>query len=434
MNYADRALIVGELYRFTTPIDRAAETVDGVKNFLFFTHHPGQPAGHPYIARGINPLSEIAGGLRPAICLATKTSRAGSRATPWHDRFDLARGSGRYFGDAKLDHRRMGKAATGTPGNRALLRELEKSQSTDPSVRAMAGPLVCLEQVERSLYRFLGLGVLQSASHVTQLDPATGEPFPNILFEVALLDLSPEGNRLPWTWVNARRDGTTGEDLAPLAWRSWVELGNDEIERVRAVAASPPVRSREAQSPPKGSDLERLLKEIYYHFTDSGLATKHEFEFLAAAVVADVLAESGTYRHAWVTREGGDFGIDFVGSLTVGVPPASTNLVLLGQAKCESPGRSTNAVHVARTVARLRRGWIGAYVTTAWFTEATQRELASDDYPIIMLSGAEVAAAVKRIMVAKHCGTVAELMEAVDRRVSNDPPESALVRPANFGV
>lgn len=46
---------------------------------------------------------------------------------------------------------------------------------------------------------------------------------------------------------------------------------------------------------------------------------------------------------------------------------------------------------IARTVARLKRGWIGAYVTTSFFSKQSQLEVIEDAYPLIKISGLTLA-------------------------------------------
>ncbi len=111
------------------------------------------------------------------------------------------------------------------------------------------------------------------------------------------------------------------------------------------------------------------------------------FEPIAAWITERRLAAGGIYRHHGVTRASGDRGFDFVGTLELGTGFGSVQLVVLGQAKCEHPKTPTNAVHVARTVARLRRGWVGAYVTTSYFSASTQEEILEDKYPILLIDG-----------------------------------------------
>jgi hypothetical protein len=95
-------------------------------------------------------------------------------------------------------------------------------------------------------------------------------------------------------------------------------------------------------------------------------------------VLAELVAEEilkGTarhYRRGCVTPPSGDGGADFIARMGVGSGFATTKLVVLGQAKCEGLGTATSGRDIARTVARLRRGWIGVYVTTSYFSRRAQ--------------------------------------------------------------
>jgi hypothetical protein len=100
---------------------------------------------------------------------------------------------------------------------------------------------------------------------------------------------------------------------------------------------------------------------------------------LAARVAAQVLSGSGAvYRDGWLTRAGGDGGVDFVGRLDVGSSANNTPLVVLGQAKCVVPRSTIDPDQVARVVARLRRGWIGVFVTTGVFSRQAPIEIVDD--------------------------------------------------------
>ena len=77
---------------------------------------------------------------------------------------------------------------------------------------------------------------------------------------------------------------------------------------------------------------------------------------------------------------------------------SALKIVILGQAKCENPQRPTNGVHIARTVARLKRGWFGVYVTTSYFSKNVQLEVMDDQYPIMLICGKKVAETVEKIL------------------------------------
>jgi hypothetical protein len=92
--------------------------------------------------------------------------------------------------------------------------------------------------------------------------------------------------------------------------------------------------------------------------------------------------------------------------------------------------KPTNGVHIARTVARLRRGWVGAYVTTSYFSEAVQVEIEEDEYPIFLVNGLLLA---QTILLLVHEGgykSVTEYLKEIDStyelQLSNRRPEEVL--------
>ncbi len=137
-------------------------------------------------------------------------------------------------------------------------------------------------------------------------------------------------------------------------------------------------------------------------------------EGLASEVVGSYLRESGQYRPGWITKRAGDGGIDFVSRLDLGVGVSALKLVVLGQAKCVSAGAPpTSGLDLARTVSRLDRGWVGAFVTSGFFSEQAQREVLTDRFPLLMLNGRHVGEAVVK-EAALRGESVSAYIQAVD--------------------
>jgi hypothetical protein len=157
---------------------------------------------------------------------------------------------------------------------------------------------------------------------------------------------------------------------------------------------------------------------------------EHRFEGLASEVVGSYLRESGHYRPGWITKRAGDGGIDFVSRLDLGVGVGALKLVVLGQAKCVSPtAPATSGLDLARTVSRLDRGWVGAFVTTGFFSDQAQREVVTDRFPLMMLNGRHVGEAVVK-EAALQGQTVLSYIQAVDtdydQRLSSRLPMEVL--------
>ena len=175
-----------------------------------------------------------------------------------------------------------------------------------------------------------------------------------------------------------------------------------------------------------GSSEAATLANVYEYYH----GRKHRFEALAAIVAGSVVRRSGArYREGWITSATSDHGVDFVGRVDLGTGLARTKLVLLGQAKCELPRNPTNGTHIARTVARLRRGWVGAYVMTSFFSESVQREIIEDRFPLLTINGLEVAKQVQLLAHDNGCTEQAYLNQvdaAYDSMLSNRNAEEVL--------
>lgn len=96
----------------------------------------------------------------------------------------------------------------------------------------------------------------------------------------------------------------------------------------------------------------------------------------------------------------------------MGSVAASTPVVVLGQAKCILPSSAVSPEQVARVVARLRRGWIGVYVTTGSFSRQAQIEIIDDQYPLVLISGGTLAASVRKMAQANYGGDLGALLQS----------------------
>jgi len=189
----------------------------------------------------------------------------------------------------------------------------------------------------------------------------------------------------------------------------WVNEGRSAIPLIRRRVLSSKVKTKSDQLPDEGSADAATLMRVYRFFD----GRKHAFEVLAARVAGEVFQRSGaTYHAGWLTRAGGDGGVDFVGRLDVGSVSANTPLVVLGQAKCVNPDSSISPDQVARVVARLRRGWVGVFVTTGHFSRQAQIEVIDDQYPLVLIDGRTLSEEVTRMAAASFDGDIDQLLES----------------------
>lgn len=302
-------------------------------------------------------------------------------------------------------------------------------QSTDKDVRASEGvPLIFFERVTvegrpKGNLKFQGFGIADGAQLVTQyaVDKTTGNKdfFSNYQFDFVVFNLKHECEHFDFIkWIGARYDtNLTNEQTnqyAPQSWRDWVNQGSDNLSHIRRNVAGNNLVKDFDQIPAKGTTEYKLLMDIYNHYPTT--ASKHDFEFLAMEVTRKVIEENGaSCTPGWITQESSDHGIDFVMRLDIGREELSgIKIVVLGQAKCTKPNDPTNGRDIARTVARLKRGWIGAYVTTSFFSESVQREVNEDGYPLMMINGKKIAQVVAAEMFEKKM-TLDEYLDDIKR-------------------
>ncbi|MCX5213153.1 restriction endonuclease [Kitasatospora sp. NBC_00240] len=426
---------MGDVLRYTAAKDTAPAAIDGFGNFYFVTDSPGQKRA--LLEAGINAMAKVKtseGMRRPAVMIRSSPWKAGSEQTPWHDVFDVTNGHVRYFGDHKPD---TTKPVGSTTGNAALLEAFDSHQAPTAVGRAAAAPLLLFRSVSKNgkvkgHVEFCGVGLIERAERVLQWGGPDRTTFTNYVFDLVVVDLAAEDDKLDWDWVTARRDPGRSDaevlKLAPAAWREWVKHGHSVLPKVRRRVARAQVVKVRDQKPATGSKVEADLQAVYKRFDDD----KHAFEVLAAIVAAKVMRASGhSYDEGWLTRRSGDGGADFVGRLDLGSGLAGTKLVVLGQAKCIKPGTLVAAEQIARVVARLRRGWIGVYVTTGSYSEPAQLEMVEDQYPVVLINGQDLIKELYEIAGKDHGGDlmacVEDLLSSRSLEVLNRRPEEILL-------
>lgn len=323
---------------------------------------------------------------RPALVLTSNNQRRRKESNPWLDIVEEDRGYALYHGDNRHPNRPPPEAR----GNREFLKIVH--QYADPDRRELAPPVLLFKQAvvggrTRGFRQFSGFGVPTSVR--VQSQASEKGHFANLAIELALLSADAEDGAFDWSWIDARRDPSLSAAeanlLAPEAWRLWVQGGEAVLDKLRRSVLRSPIVPVASQRELTAEDL-KVLSEVHAYYR----TRRHQFEAVASLVTQRVLGQG--CQRGWVTRRSGDGGIDFVSRLDVGDGFSRVALVVLGQAKVQSPETgAVSANDMARIAARLRRGWIGAFVTTGAFSEPAQAELSSDGYPLVLVNGQRLA-------------------------------------------
>lgn len=371
---------------------------------------------------GINPIAPSQkGARRPAILISSSPHRVGSAETPWQDVFDVDNGHIRYFGDAKIP----GADPSLSPGNKALLLAHMVHSAIDPAERQSAVPIVFFQRTSvggktKGFLRFQGFGVIERTERITQFDTRRNASFTNYVYDFAVLSMARENEVFDWNWINCRRDpnATDAEclKLAPASWKAWLKAGESALARERRRAAKLSVVDPKNQLPEPGSKTDKALQQIYAYYDKR----KHRFEGLAYAVAKRLLGAShGHFVDGWITPLGSDGGADFIARLDIGQGFGALRQIVYGQAKCEAPSGCVNGKDIARTVARLKRGWFGVFVTTSSFSRAVQLEIIEDEYPLLLISGGQVAATALMLAEEQGCSGISAYLDLLDAEFDN---------------
>lgn len=430
---------IGSKFRFTYRDGPEVEGIPALPSFLDLTRGEHETAINPN--RGIWPYPSVRGpgddGERtPAIVCQSNPFSADRAKNPWVDIIEPDEGYALYNGDNKS----ADKEPFDVDGNRAIL-AVARLYGGGRDERELAPPFLVFRNTEVSgrqvgFREFCGYGVPSRMSLRTQRTEGSDRCFLNLVIELTLFDLpdvnstSPTTGELDWQWINDRRnpglDSTTSNSHAPTAWKEWLRTGDPNRSR-RSVLRSK-IHAKTDQAPDTARDAE-VLEAVYDHYQ----GRQHEFEGLAAQVTARIIGDRCARR--WVTPRTSDGGVDFVDLLKVGDPQSPAAVVVLGQAKCIALGDSVDAKDLARLVARLRRGWVGSFVTTGSFTEPAQGEVIVDGYPLLLVPGRIVAQEVRKL--ATEVGSLPALFEAEEKwyheNTRNWPPSRA-TEDAYFGV
>ena len=388
------SLEMGRVYRYARNHKDKSLTLDGLTNFRYITHL--EDGSVVQCESGIDPIGALKapeGKRIPAICLRSSPHRVGSEETPWEDFFDEDSGFIRYFGDNKPD---MGPPEE-ADGNKALLEQHALHVSEKEETRRRAVPILAFQAVKidgrvKGNLKFCGLCLIDKVERVTQFDSKKRQYFTNYVYSLCVLSLVNEDEKLLWGWINDRRDKK--KDLhqcllqAPKAWLEWVKHGSRKRSYYQRSVIKQLVVPKSSRQLKKSEKEMRVLESVLKHYKEK----KHAFEYLASQIVARIFQkQNARYVHGWVTEKSGDRGIDFVGRLDFEGGLTPLKVIVIGQAKCEEIKTPTNGLHIARTVARLKRGWIGAYVTTSFFSDQVQEEVLEDKYPLLLVDGKAVA-------------------------------------------
>lgn len=121
------------------------------------------------------------------------------------------------------------------------------------------------------------------------------------------------------------------------------------------------------------------------------------------------------------TRLTADGGFDFVGRFRLPAP-LDYEIDFLGEAKRYARTTPVDPKAVSRLVARLARGQYGIFVTTSFFTRQAQREVLQDRYPVRLISGQDLVAALREMRLVTGAALSSAWLESLVRSADREGP------------
>ena len=125
------------------------------------------------------------------------------------------------------------------------------------------------------------------------------------------------------------------------------------------------------------------------------------------------------YLEGYITKGSGDKGIDFITRIDIGQDLSGIKMVVIGQAKCQN--ETINSKDIARTIAKLKRNYVGVFVTNSTFSQQTQEEILEDQYPLIMINGNKIAQLTNKYILdsSKDLNKLEEYLNNLDEQYNN---------------
>lgn len=300
----------------------------------------------------------------------------------WPDELNSFSGTYTYYGDNRTPGRDLHDTKPG--GNRTLAKIFELAhQDQDSRVRC---PLIFVFEstgTGRDMI-FRGLAVPGSPNFGAREDLVAiwktyhGQRFQNYKAVFTILDCGVVSG----DWVRGvfqSRAIELGDDRVPPAYDAWVRTGKPMALRAEPIKT----RSPEIQLPLPGVQKE-IIDLIRDHCKDDPFL----FEPLAAALWK---LSTPIQMEVEMTRRYRDGGRDAIGHLLLGPKSDAIKVQFALEAKCYSSKNRVGVKETSRLISRLKHREFGVLVTTSALDRQAYEEIRSDQHPIIVLSGRDIA-------------------------------------------
>ena len=300
----------------------------------------------------------------------------------WPDELNPFTGTYTYYGDNRTPGKDLHDTKPG--GNKTLAKIFELAHLGEGE--RLRCPLILVFEATgtgRDMI-FRGLAVPGSSQQGPREDLVAiwktyqGERFQNYRATFTILDCGViSGN---WIRKVFEERFVDLEDVhVPVAWKSWVRTG-----RISPLMAEPvKTRSAEMQLPLPGLQTQ-IVDAIRDHCKDD--------PFLFEPIAAEIWKMScPAPLEMEMTKRYRDGGRDAIGHMLLGPASDAIRVSFALEAKLYALGNRVGVRETSRLVSRLRHREFGVLVTTSALDKQAYEEVRSDQHPIIVMSGRDIA-------------------------------------------
>ena len=302
----------------------------------------------------------------------------------WPDKLNVETGIFRYYGD----NRKPGQDLHHPPGNK-LLKDYFNLAHGGFDDRKRIPPFFIFQQTgEGRNVKFLGLAA-PGGMNISPLEELVAiwkakrkNRFQNYLAYFTVLDMKQE--QISQDWIKALKysDFDAALELAPNAWREFVNLGISGIIPLTAPKIRT-YRTKDEQLPKNKHDWG-LLNCFYEYFTEDPFA----FEACAARLVEMMDRNYGKFDLTQPWRDGGR---DAIGKYYIGPEIDRIEVECALEAKCHNPqGSGIGVKEISRLISRIKYRQFGIMVTTSYIAKQAYEEVKEDKHPIVLVSGIDL--------------------------------------------
>ena len=308
----------------------------------------------------------------------------------WPDYLDVEHGVFRYYGD----NRKPGKDLLDTPrkGNLLLQNIFQWLNEGGDSLKKIPPFLIFQKAGSGRDVQFLGLAVPGNSNIPPDRDLISfwrtmdGKRFQN--YEAYFTILDTKNEEIKKEWLTALVNDDAGSlDLAPSAWKSFIEKGRNGIKPLIAPKIiDVPSRSDQLPTDADGKKVLSIIREFYHEFPQG-------FEKCATKLVQ--MMDSNFYQFD-ITRPWRDGGRDAVGKYHIGTPEHPLTIDCALEAKCYAENNSVGVREMSRLISRIKYRQFGILVTTSYVDKQAYSEIIEDGHPVLIVNARDIASILRK--------------------------------------